>query len=293
MLPHALIKKIRKVHIRSGRLVNTMMAGQYKSVFRGSGIEFEEVREYVPGDEVKSIDWKVSARMNRPYIKRYREERERLVMLLVDMSASGEFGTTDTLKKEAAIETAAILAFNAIRNNDKVGTILFTDQVEKYTPPRKGAAHVWRVIKELFTFTPARRKTDIGSALRYLNHVSRKRTLSFLISDFQADNFDQALRIAARKHELIGLLISDPGEFTLPDTGWVAMVDLETGRELLVDAGHPSTRIRYEAVKQAARTRARASLRSADIDCVEISTSAAAADVLTAYFRYREKKARR
>ncbi|MBW2366797.1 MAG: DUF58 domain-containing protein, partial [Deltaproteobacteria bacterium] len=181
MLPHDLIKKIKRIHIRSGRLVNNMMAGQYRSVFRGSGIEFEEVREYCPGDEVKSIDWKVSARMGRPYIKRYREERERLVMLLVDMSASGGFGTTDALKKEVAVEAAAILAFNAIRSNDRVGAILFTDQVEKYIPPQKGAAHVWRVIKEIYTFEPVHRKTDIECAIRYLGRVCRKRSLSFLI----------------------------------------------------------------------------------------------------------------
>ena len=158
MLSPEIIKKIKKVHIRSARMVNTMMAGQYRSVFRGSGIEFEEVREYSPGDDVKSIDWKVSARMGRPYVKLYREERELVVMLLVDMSGSEGFGTTENLKKETAAEIASILAFNAIRNNDKVGAILFTDRVEKYIPPKKGSAHVWRVIKELFAFEPAHQR---------------------------------------------------------------------------------------------------------------------------------------
>jgi uncharacterized protein (DUF58 family) len=292
MLPHELIKKIKRIHIRSGRVVNTMMAGQYKSVFRGSGIEFEEVREYSPGDEVKSIDWKVSARMGRPYIKRYREERERLVMLLVDMSGSGDFGTTDALKKETAVETAAILAFNAIRNNDKVGLILFTDQVEKYIPPQKGAAHVWRVIKEIYTFEPARRGTDIESAVRYLGHVSRKRALSFLISDFIDEDYTGALKIAAKKHEMIGVLVSDPGNFALPPGGLMTLEDLETGRQVFLDAWDSKTRNLYMQRRMAAYDRTLEILKSADIDCIEISTDGSAADALMKYFRRREKMKR-
>jgi uncharacterized protein (DUF58 family) len=292
MLPHELIKKIKRIHIRSGRMVNTMMAGQYRSIFRGSGIEFEEVREYTPGDEVKSIDWKVSARMGRPYIKRYREERERLVMLLVDMSASGNFGTCDALKKETAVETAAILAFNAIRNNDKVGVILFTDQVEKYIPPQKGTAHVWRVIKEIYTFTPTRKKTDIQCAVRYLGQVLRKRALSFLISDYLADGYVGALKIAAKKHELIGVLISDPGDFDLPPGGIMTLEDLETGEPLFLDAWDSRTRNLYMKKRMADYDRALETLKSADIDCIEISTSGSAADALISYFRYREKMKR-
>ena len=289
MLPSELIKKIKKIHIRSSRMVNTMMAGQYRSVFRGSGIEFEEVREYSPGDEVKSIDWKVSARMGRPYIKRYREERERIVMLLVDMSGSGGFGTTDALKKETALETAAILAFNAIRNNDKVGVLLFTDQVEKYIPPQKGTAHVWRVIKEIYTFAPVRKKTDIGCALKYLGHVCRKRVISFLISDYLAENYAGPLKIAARKHELIGVLISDPGEFTLPGGGLVKMEDLETGHQVFLDAWNKRTRTLFENKKRSEYHRTLETLKASDVDCVEISTSGSVSDALIKYFRYREK----
>ncbi len=171
MLSPEIIKKIKKIHIKSGRLVNSLMAGQYKSVFRGAGIEFEEVREYSPGDEVKSIDWKVTARMGRPYIKLYREERELIVMLLEDMSASGRFGTTVAIKRETAAEIASILAFNAIRNNDKVGAILFTDRVEKYIPPKKGTSHVWRVIKEILTFEPAYTVRDIDQDVGFLGRV--------------------------------------------------------------------------------------------------------------------------
>jgi uncharacterized protein (DUF58 family) len=292
MLPHELIKKIKRIHIRSSRQVNTMMAGQYKSVFRGSGIEFEEVREYTPGDEVKSIDWKVSARMGRPYIKRYREERERRVMLLVDMSGSGDFGTTDALKKETAVETAAILAFNAIRNNDKVGLILFTDQVEKYIPPQKGAAHVWRVIKEIYTFEPVHRGTDIESAVRYLGHVSRKRALSFLISDFIAEDYAGALKIAAKRHEMIGVLISDPGNFALPPGGLMTLEDLETGEQVFLDAWDSRTRNLFTQKRMASYDRTLETLKSADIDCIEISTDDSAADALMKYFRRREKMKR-
>ncbi len=292
MLPPELIKKIKRIHIRSGRVVNTMMAGQYKSVFRGSGIEFEEVREYSPGDEVKSIDWKVSARMGRPYIKRYREERERIVMLLVDMSASGDFGTTEALKKEAAVETAAVLAFNAVRNNDKVGVILFTDQVEKYIPPQKGTAHVWRVIKEIYTFAPTRKKTDIGCAVRYLGQVSRKRALSFLISDYLSENYTGPLKIAAKKHEMIGVLISDPGDFALPPGGMMTLEDLETGERLFLDAWDRRTRQAFADKRKADYDRTLETLKAADIDCIEISTCGSVSDALIKYFRYREKMKR-
>ena len=292
MLPPELIKKIKKIHIRSGRMVNTMMAGQYRSVFRGSGIEFEEVREYSPGDEVKSIDWKVSARMGRPFIKRYREERERIVMLLVDMSGSGGFGTTDALKKETAVETAAILAFNAIRNNDKVGVILFTDQVEKYIPPQKGASHVWRVIKEMYTFEPVRKKTDIGSAIRYLGQVCRKRVLSFLISDYLAENYVAPLKIAARKHQVIGVLISDPGDFELPRGGLLWLEDLETGDHLFLDAWDNRTRKLFSEKKRADYDQTLGNLKAADIKCCQISTADSVPDVLIKFFRQLEKAKR-
>jgi len=292
MLPQELIKEIKRIHIRSGRTVNTMMAGQYKSVFRGSGIEFEEVREYSPGDEVKSIDWKVSARMGRPYIKRYREERERLVMLLVDMSASQYFGTADTTKKKKAVETAAILAFNAIRNNDKVGVILFTDHVEKYIPPQKGAAHVWRVIKEILTFEPAHQGTDIESAIRYLGHVSRKRALCFLISDYIAEDYSPALKIAAKRHEMIGVLIFDKGEFTLPSGGMMTLRDLETGEQHFLDAWDSRTRKYFEKQRKRFFYKSIATLKAAEVKCCQISTEKPASDALIEFFRLLERMKR-
>jgi len=290
MLSPEIIKKIKKIHIKSGRLVNTMMAGQYKSVFRGSGIEFEEVREYTPGDEVKSIDWKVSARLGRPYIKLYREERELIIMLLVDMSASGCFGTGENIKQETAAEIAAVLAFNAIRNNDKVGAILFTDQIEKYIPPKKGSAHVWRVIKEIFAFKPQYRGTDIQGAVRYLGRVCRKRTVSFLISDFLSPDYTHQLKIAGKKHELIGILLSDPGEFALPAAGILSVQDFETGERFFFDASDTKTRKEFEALKTDEYRQLIESFKTSDIDCIEISTRDSVADVLTKYFRYRERR---
>ena len=215
MIPAHIIQKIRRIHIKSGRAVNTIMAGQYRSVFRGSGIEFEEVREYSPGDEVKNIDWKVSARLGKPFVKLYREERESIVMLLIDMSASLKFGTFQGPVLERVAETASVLAFNAIRNNDKVGAVFFTDRVEKYIPPKKGSSHVWRVIKEIFTFSPQGRGTDISGALDYLAKISKKRSFVFILSDFLDQGYLKSLRTLRRRHEPIGVMIYDKGGFEL------------------------------------------------------------------------------
>ncbi|MGD9975506.1 MAG: DUF58 domain-containing protein [Desulfatirhabdiaceae bacterium] len=300
MLSPEIIKKIKKVHIKSARMVNTMMAGQYRSIFRGSGIEFEEVREYSPGDDVKSIDWKVSARMGRPYVKLYREERELVVMLLMDMSASEGFGTTDNLKKDIAAEIASILAFNAIRNNDKVGAILFTDRVEKYIPPKKGSAHVWRVIKELFSFEPEHTGTDIREAVAFLGRVSRKRTISFLISDFLSPepsatsekSYIRRMKSLSGKHELIAVMLSDPGEFHLPEAGILTLRDFETGRQILLDASDATTRQHYHLQKTRDYAQTLQSLKTADMDCIEIQTSGSVVDALNRYFRIREKRKR-
>ena len=296
MISPQAIKKIKRIHIKSSRLVNAMMAGQYKSVFRGAGIEFEEVREYTPGDDVKTIDWKVSARLGRPFVKRYREEREQIVMLLVDMSASGQFGTTDYLKIETAAETASMLAFNAIRNNDKVGLILFTDAVEKYITPKKGSAHVWRVIKEIFSFEPRSRGTRIENAIRFLGQVSPKRCIAFLISDFitaeSGSSLRRQLRTAARKHELIGVCIRDPGESRLPEGGILHLEDLETGARICLDAAHVPSREQYLARRAARHQRMLQRLQKAEIDTVHIGTDKTAADALVSYFRLRERRRR-
>ena len=296
MLPPELIKKIKKMHIRTGRTVNTLMAGQYKSAFRGVGIEFEEVREYAPGDDIKSIDWNVSARLGRPFVKRFREERELIVMLLVDLSASGRFGTGESIKQETAAETAAILAFNAVRSNDKAGAILFTDQVEHYIPPKKGSGHVWRLIKEIFAFQPQHTGTDISAAVRFLGRVCRKGTTAFVISDFILPGgipiVDRAVRAAAGKHELINILISDPGEFNLPTAGILTLRDLETGQQLQIDASHRRMREAYLAKQHRAYRAILDQFKSAGLDCIEVSTAASAADALTRYFHLRERRKR-
>ncbi len=292
MLPPEIIKKIKQIHFRSARSVDAMMAGHYKSVFRGSGIEFEEVREYSPGDEVKSIDWKVSARLGRPYIKRYREERELVVTLLVDMSGSENFGTTENLKRETAAEVAAVLAFSAIKNNDLVGVILFTDRVEKFIPPKKGSAHVWRVIREIFAFSPSGLGTDIRSAVAYLGRVARKRTVAFLISDFLDRDYLRQLRTASQRHEIISILLSDPGDFHLPEAGILTLRDFETGRTVLLDASDPKTRRAYQTEKIEEYRQTLAGLKSNNIDTIEIHTGDSAADALIRYFRIRERRRR-
>ncbi len=292
MVPDDIIKKIKRIHIKGSRTVNTLMAGQYRSVFRGSGIEFEEVREYSPGDEVKAIDWKVSARLGRPFIKLYREERESIVILLVDMSASQRFGTFSGLKLEKAAEVASVLAFSAVKNNDKVGAIFFTDQVEKYIPPKKGASHIWRLIREIFTFEPQGRGTDIRAALEYLATVSRKKSLAFIISDFIAPNVAKGLATARQRHELIGVIISDPGEFNLPARGIVTMAGLESGIQWMLDAGDPQVRQRYRAWKTAQIKGLETALTSARVDYFHMPTDQSVADVLTLFFRQREKRMR-
>ncbi|MBF0301933.1 MAG: DUF58 domain-containing protein [Desulfamplus sp.] len=292
MIPADIIKKIRRIHIKGSRTVNTMMAGQYKSVFRGSGIEFEEVREYSPGDDIKSIDWKVSARLGRPFIKLYREERESIVMLLIDMSSSLKFGTFSGMKLEKAAEVASVLAFSAIKNNDKVGAIFFTDRVEKYIPPKKGSGHIWRLITEIFTFIPEGSKTNITAALDFLSSVSRKKTLSFVISDFICNDYTKALRTARQRHELIGVIISDKGEFELPSAGIVSMTCFETGQNILIDAGNKIVRELYLKQRQSYHSQIIDRLKSARVDSVEVSTEHSVADTLIQYFRYREKRMR-
>ncbi|MCG8687069.1 MAG: DUF58 domain-containing protein [Desulfobacterales bacterium] len=292
MIPAHIIKKIKQIHIKSRKTVNTLMAGQYRSVFRGSGIEFEEVREYAPGDDVKSIDWNVSARMGRVFVKVYREERESIVMLLIDMSASLAFGTRFGRKLEKVAELASVLAFNAIKNNDKVGVIFFTDQVEKYIPPKKGAAHVWRVIKEIFTFVPKAQGTDIRAALDFMSRVCKKRSFAFVISDYLSRDYEQSLKLLCRRHEVVGMRVYDTGAFHLPDSGIVSVRDFETGGTCLVDAGSKKTRDWFTRTKTDIHDQTPGVFSRAKVDLVDIKTSDAVSEVLTRYFRLRERRQR-
>src|SRR5438045_3629133 len=237
MLPREVIRQIRRLQLRARRAVEDLLGGEYHSVFKGTGIVFEEVREYLPGDDVRSIDWNVTARMGHPFVKRYTEERELTVVLLIDVSGSHQFGTRQQLKREVLAELAAVLAFSAISNNDKVGLIAFTDRVERFVPPRKGTRHVLRLIRDVLFFQPTHRGTSIREGLDYVNRVLHRRTIVFLLSDFLDRGFESALKRTGRRHDLIALRISDPREEDLPSVGLLELEDAETGEHLLLDTG--------------------------------------------------------
>ncbi len=290
MIPKELARKIRAIQIYTTKVVNDVLAGEYESVFKGRGMEFDEVREYQVGDDVRSIDWNVTARAGKPFIKKYREERELTVLFLVDLSASGTFGSVKQTKSELAAEICALLAFAAIRNNDKVGLIVFTDQVERFIPPGKGARHVLRVICEILGFRPRRFRTDIAGALDYLGRVQSRRAVVFLISDFQAEGFEKSLRVLGRRHDVIAVSVSDSRELRLPDVGLIELEDAETGEMVLIDTGSPDVRRRYE--RQAVE-RARAltdMLRSMGVDQIHVETGKAYLRDMMTFFRNRERR---
>jgi uncharacterized protein (DUF58 family) len=240
-----IFKKVRKIEIKTRGLSQQIFSGQYHSAFKGRGMAFSEVREYQYGDDVRNIDWNVTARFNHPFIKIFEEERELTVMLLIDVSGSNEFGSKQQLKKMIAAEIAAVLAFSAIQNNDKVGVIFFSDQVEKFIPPKKGTSHILRIIREVISFKPQHRSTDIGEGLRFLTSAIKKRSTAFLISDFISDGFEQPMKIAARKHDLIALRITDKREDEIPPIGLVRFSDAESGKEFWVDTSSQDARNRY------------------------------------------------
>jgi uncharacterized protein (DUF58 family) len=292
MIPAHIIKKIKRIHIKSSKTVSNIMAGQYKSVFRGSGIEFEEVREYSPGDDVKALDWKVSARLGKPYIKLYKEERESIVMLLIDMSPSLKFGTFSGQKLEKAAEVASVLAFNAIKNSDKVGVIFFTDTVEKYIPPKKGSSHIWRVIKEIFTFVPKGKSTNISAALDYFAKISRKKSFVFILSDFLDDDYLKSLRSARQRHEIIGVMIYDKGAFKIPVKGIITLSDFETSKEMVFDGFNKKSKEEFSALKRKIHNKALDIFTKAKSDVIELETSASVSDTLLQYFKLRERRLR-
>lgn len=290
MLSRELFKQVRRIHLRTSRLVNDVFAGEYRSAFKGRGVEFAEVREYSPGDDIRAIDWNVTARLGQPYVKRYVEERELTVMLLVDLSASEQFGSVGRLKVDIATELCAVLALSAITNNDKVGLMLFTDQIEQFIPPQKGKRHVLRVIREVLTFRPVHRGTDIGLALEYLRKVSRRRAVSFLISDFLASQYDKPLRIANRRHDIIPISIADRREFDLPRVGFLTLQDLETGAYTLVDSSSTAVRRRYRQQRQSAVAQRRQLFRALGIDAIEVHTGEPYINPLMRFFRHRERR---
>lgn len=291
-VPTEILRKVRRIEFRTRRLVNSVFAGEYHSVFRGHGMAFAEVRDYQPGDDVRTIDWNVTARMGHPYVKVFDEERELTVMLMVDASASGDFGTVRQMKGEIAVEICALLAFSAIQNNDRVGLIIFTDDVEVFIPPKKGRKHVLRVIRELLYFRPSRRGTNVAAALDYLNRVTTRRSVVFLVSDLMDEGYEKSLRVAGRRHDVVPVVVQDPRERHLPDIGLVLLEDAETGEEILVDTSDIVARSAFAKSAEEADERRRKVFGQMGLDVVEVSTEESYVDPLMAFFRMRARKIR-
>jgi uncharacterized protein (DUF58 family) len=287
-----LLKRIRGIEIRSRRLVNSVFLGEYHAVFRGRGIEFAEVREYELGDDVRAIDWNVTARMGAPYIKKYVEERELTVILALDVSASEAFGSAGRTKREVAAEVGALLALAAIRNNDKVGLIAFSDRIERFVPPHKGRQHALRVIRELLYLRPQSRGTSIAGALEFMRRVLPRRSVIFLLSDFQDSGYETALRVLARRHDITAVTLSDPRELTLPAVGMIEVEDAETGVHVLVDTSDRRVRELYAVRAAGLREERRRILTSTAVDRIELSTDASYVEPLIAYFRRRAGRLR-
>jgi uncharacterized protein (DUF58 family) len=293
MLTRDLLRKIRKIEIVTERLVRDRMAGQYHSVFKGAGIAFSEVRQYIPGDDIRLIDWNVSARMNGPYVKLFVEEREMTVMLLVDMSGSGRFGSAEEEKRELAAELAAVLAFSAIKNNDRVGLIIFTDRVERFVPPKKGKKHVLRVISEILSYQSRSPHTNLAQGLDFLGHVARRRAVAFLVSDFLSPqaSYERALRLASQRHDLIPVVVSDPLEEQLPKVGIIDLLDPETGEIVSFDTAGPEARAFAKESQRQAEAR-EALFRRLSLDTIAVSTDRPYRPALTTFFEARARRLR-
>ena len=285
-----LLKTIKKIQVKTNHMVNDIMAGEYVSAFKGRGMEFCEVREYQPGDDVRLIDWNVTARMNQPFIKEFIEERELTLMLLVDVSSSGSFGSDQKFKNEIAAEVASIIAFAAIKNNDKIGLIIFSDKIEHHIPPKKGKAHIWNIIRTILSFKPEGKGTNLGLPLEYLLKIQKKKATTFLISDFQDTNYEQQLKLANQKFDLIAINIIDPREETLPDVGMVFLEDLETGKTLLVNTHDPQMLKEHQKRCSQKKQDRKKFFNSIGIDTIEIFTNKSLTDPIIKYFKFREKK---
>lgn len=288
--PKEILKKIRRIELRTRRLVNSTFAGQYHSVFKGRGMNFEEVREYTPGDEIRSIDWNVTARMNAPFVKKFTEEREMTVVLVVDVSASGSFGSVELSKRELAAEVAAILAFSAINNNDKVGLLLFSDDVELFIPPKKGRQHTLRLIREMLYFEPKGHGTNLGAALEYLNKVVSRRAVVFMISDFMTSDYTKQLTASSRRHDLVAIPIVDPGEETLPDVGIITLEDAETGEQIEINTSSRAVRNGFAVAEDRRRKELAKLLGSRGVDIIPLATNEDYLLPLRAFFEQRERR---
>jgi uncharacterized protein (DUF58 family) len=287
------LRQVKLLELQTRGLVNSLFTGEYRSVFKGQGMEFAEVREYQAGDEVRSIDWNVTARMGRPFVKRYIEERELTVMLAVDLSGSERFGTRGRFKSELASELAAVLAMSAIRNNDRVGAVLFTDRIEHVVPPRKGRRHALRLMRDLLVFEPTGSRTDLPAALEFTGKMLAHKSIIFVVSDFQAEELEHPLKLLAQRHDVVAVTVDDPSERTLPDIGLARFVDPETGSTLDVDTSDPEVRAQFAASVEEELANRRRLLRRLAIDEIPVHTDGSVVEPLIRFFRARETRARR
>jgi len=290
MIPAALLKKVRKIEIRTTRLVNDVFGGEYESVFKGQGIEFADVREYVPGDDIRTIDWNVTARSLNPFVKKFVETREQTVLFAVDMSGSQYFGSTDKLKSEIAAEITAILAFSAVKNNDKTGLLIATEGVEKFIPVKKGRNHALRVIREILGYQPKKKKTQLAGALEYLYRVQTRTSIIFLISDFMDEGYEKALKILSRKHDVIAIHLHDPLEQELPKIGLLELADRETGQTMLVDTASREFQKRFRQRADQKQAALEKLFKRLQIDWIDIPANTSYIDPLFKFFKGREKK---
>ncbi len=295
-LTREILKKVRQIEVRTNRLVNDSLAGSYQSVFKGRGMNFDEVREYVPGDDIRTIDWNVTARTGIPHIKKFTEERELTIMLMIDISGSGVFGSINSSKREMMAEIGSVLAFSAVRNNDKVGLVLFTDFVELYIPPKKGRGHILRIIREILYFAPQGKKTDLRIPLDFTNQVIKRKCVAFLISDFcLPGNFDESLKelqpklqLSNRRHDLIAMIVSDPREFELPDVGWITLEDAESGEQVELNTSDDTVRKQYSNIARNRQQKLQKSIRSAGVDLLDLITDSPYLPVLLSFFSARK-----
>ncbi len=290
MLTKELLKQVRQIEIRTKGLVNQVFSGEYHSVFKGRGMEFSEVREYQFGDDIRNIDWNVTARFGHPFIKIFEEERELTVMMMVDLSGSLIFGTVEKTKQQVAAELSAILAFSALKNNDKVGLILFTDKIEKFVPPRKGRSHVLRIIREVLSFEPEGKTTNLKAALEYLNSTIKKRSIVFLLSDFMDSGYEKILRIIGKKHDLIGVVLNDKRENEIPKMGLIKFTDAETGEERWVDTSSIKVQNRLRQVREKMIRQRKSLFISSRLDSIEVQTGDDYVKPLVQFFRLRERR---
>jgi len=289
-LTEELLQKIKGIQVKARHLVNDSFSGEYVSAFKGRGIEFEEVREYIPGDDIRTIDWNVTARQNKPFIKTYKDERELTIMFVVDVSASSHFGTISKFKNEIAAEITALLSWTALKNNDKVGLIIFSDHVEHYLPPKKGRGHIWRLIRDILTFKSTARKTNMNIPLDFLNRVQKKKTITFLISDFQGDDFDKQLLATSRRHEMIAINVTDQREIDLPNIGYIELEDAETGDFRIINTGSKTLRDSYKKASMKRLKNIKQFFERNGIDYIDIRTDQFYLDEIVKFFRYREKR---